>query len=138
MHEGAAEAAKGDGGALREGVRRSDESRTKSARTERLARIRVAKIKKSKLGSALQGAERHAKTLAGAADAEYRDCSCCGAEREAQSGACKYTLACQPRKLMPNPSLKRTPNGLARRSVWAGASPHFAQPGRRAKPSVAA
>ena len=40
--------------------------------------------------------------------------------------------------LRPNPSLKRTPNGLARRPSWAGASPHFAQLGRRAKPSVAA
>ena len=26
---------------------------------------------------------------------------------------------------MPNPSLKRTPNGLARRPGWAGASPQF-------------
>jgi hypothetical protein len=40
----------------------------------------------------LQGTERHAKSTAGTADAEYRDCSCCSAEREAQSQACKLTL----------------------------------------------
>ena len=33
----------------------------------------------------MQGVERHAKFLARAADAEYRDCSCRGAEREAES-----------------------------------------------------
>ena len=33
----------------------------------------------------LQDAERHAKFLARAADAGYRDCSCRGAEREAES-----------------------------------------------------
>ena len=42
--------------------------------------------------SALQGAVRHARHLAVAADAEYRDCSCRGAEREAQSPACKCSL----------------------------------------------
>ena len=40
---------------------------------------------KSSLWSALQGAERHAKSLARAADAEYRDYSCGRAEREAES-----------------------------------------------------
>ena len=39
----------------------------------------------------LQGAERHARSAAGAADAEYRNCSCGGAAREAQSRACKIT-----------------------------------------------
>ena len=39
----------------------------------------------------MQGAERHARYAAGAADAEYRDCSCGGAAREAQSWACKIT-----------------------------------------------
>ena len=43
----------------------------------------------ARLWPALQGAERHAKSLAGAADAEYRDCSCGGAEREAEWPACK-------------------------------------------------
>ena len=38
----------------------------------------------------MQGAERHARSAAGTADAEYRDCSCGGAEREAQSRACKF------------------------------------------------
>ena len=39
--------------------------------------------------STLQGAERHAKSLAGAADPEYRDCSFPGAEREAKLLAAK-------------------------------------------------
>ena len=37
------------------------------------------------LWSAMQGAERHARLLACAADAEYRDCSCRSAERQAES-----------------------------------------------------
>ena len=53
-------------------------------KAERSAQLRAAKVIASKLWSALQSAERLAKTLAGAADAEYRDCSCCSAEREAQ------------------------------------------------------
>ena len=40
--------------------------------------------------------------------------------------------------VLPNPSLKLTPNGMARRPVRAGASPHFARPGRRAMPLGAA
>ena len=51
------------------------------------------------------------RSLALAADAGYRDCSCRGAEREAESHACKFTLATLPRELMPNPSLKRSANG---------------------------
>jgi len=39
---------------------------------------------------------RHAISLAGTADAEYRDCSCCGAQREAEWLACKYNLAGLP------------------------------------------
>ena len=31
--------------------------------------------------------------------------------------------------VLPNPSLKLTPDGMARRPVRAGASPHFARPG---------
>jgi hypothetical protein len=34
----------------------------------------------------------------------------------------------------PNPSFKRTPNGLARRPVGAGPAAHFAPPGQRANP----
>ena len=40
--------------------------------------------------------------------------------------------------MLPNPSLKLTPNGMARRPVRAGASPHFSRPGRRAMPLGAA
>jgi len=40
--------------------------------------------------------------------------------------------------VLPNPSLKLTPNGMARRPVRAGASPHFARSGRRAMPLGAA
>ena len=49
--------------------------------------------------------------LALAADAEYRDCSCRGAERGAESRSHGILYRCQPRKLMPNPSLKRSDNG---------------------------
>ena len=35
---------------------------------------------------------------------------------------------------MPNPSLKLTPNGMARRQVRAGASPHFALAVQRVLP----
>ena len=87
---------------------------------------------------ALQGAERHAKVLAGAADAEYRDCSCCGAERRAESLACKCTLARLPRELMPNPSFKPSPNSVARQPSSAGPSAHFALAVRRATLSVPA
>jgi len=40
--------------------------------------------------------------------------------------------------VLPNPSLKLTPNGMARRPGRAGASPHFARPGRRTMPLGAA
>ena len=40
--------------------------------------------------------------------------------------------------VLPNPSLKLTPNGMARRPVRAGASPHFARPRRRTMPLGAA
>jgi len=39
------------------------------------------------------------------------------------------------RTLMPNPSLKRSANGMARWPSSAGASPHFALDGQRAMPS---
>jgi hypothetical protein len=50
-------------------------------------------------------------TLAGTADAEYRDCSCPGAERQAESLATEANPARTPHELMPNPSLKRSANG---------------------------
>ena len=90
------------------------------------------------LWSALQGAERHAKSLASAADAEYRDCSCCDAEREAQWSACKYNLGCKPNALMPNPSFKPSPNGGSRWPSSAGPAAHFALAVQHAPPSVPA
>jgi hypothetical protein len=39
-----------------------------------------------------------------------------------------------PRRVLPNPSFKRTPNGVARQPSSAGASPHFALGVRRATP----
>ena len=86
----------------------------------------------------MQGVERHAKFLARAADAEYRDCSCRGAEREAESHACKCTLASLPRALMPNPSLKRSANGMSRWPSSAGPAAHFALAVQRATLSVPA
>ena len=82
----------------------------------------------------LQGAKRHARYLALAADAGYRDCSCRGAEREAESYACKFILASLPRKLMPNPSLKRSANG---RPPGPGLryAVHFLSPGPGVLPS---
>ena len=59
----------------------------------------------------LQGAQRHAKSLAGAADAEYRDCFCRSAERPSQWRSNKYMSVGMQRKLRPNPSLKRSANG---------------------------
>ena len=82
----------------------------------------------------LQGAKRHARTIALAADAGYRDCSCRGAEREAESHACKFTLASLPHELMPNPSLKRSANGRPPGPVWRYAV-HFRQPGPGVLPS---
>ena len=88
----------------------------------------------TKQWSALQGAQRHAKSLAGAADAEYRDCSCRGAEQEAESLACNYNLVCLPCALMPNPSLKRSANG---RPPGPGLryAVHFLSPGPGVLPS---
>ena len=81
----------------------------------------------------LQGAKRHARSLALVADAGYRDCSCRAAEREAESHACKFTLASLPREPMPNPSLKRSANGRPPGPV-SGAE-HFPQPGPGVLPS---
>jgi hypothetical protein len=72
-----------------------------------------------------------------AADAEYRDCSCRGAEREAEWSACKRNLARQLSALMPNPSFKPSPNGGPPGPVWRYAV-HFRQPGPGVPPSVPA
>ena len=114
-----------------------DERRRRSTQRERFPCRQEVKAKTSALRSALQGAKRHAKFLAGAADAEYRDCSCCGAERRAESLPCKYTLARLPRELMPNPSFKPSPNGGPPGPVWRYAV-HFRQPGPGVPPSVPA
>ena len=83
-----------------------------TARAERGQRqVHRVGARNSSSWSALQGAQRHARSAVSAADAGYRDCSCCGAEREAESQACKFTLASLPHELMPNPSLKRSANG---------------------------
>ena len=89
--------------------------------------VRRVIAKKSSLWSALQGAERHARSAVRAADAGYRDCSCRGAEREAESHACKCTLVRLPCTPMPNPSLKRSANGRPPGPVWRYAV-HFRQP----------
>ena len=69
-----------------------------------------------------------------AADAEYRDCSCGGAEREAKSRSYEMHSRCQPRKLMPNPSLKRSANGRPPApGRWYAV--HFHRPGAGVLPS---
>ena len=83
---------------------------------------------------ALQDAECNARSAVHAADAGYRDCSCRGAEREAESHACKSTLALLPRTPMPNPSLKRSANGRPPGPVRRYAV-HFRQPGPGVLPS---
>ena len=85
-------------------------------------------------GLPMQGAVRNAISIARAADAGYCDCSCRGAEREAQCHAFKFTLASLPRELMPNPSLKRSANG---RPPGPGRQygVHFCQPGPGVPPS---
>ena len=96
------------------------------------------KTKKRPCWPAMQGAERHAKLLACAADAGYRDCSCRGGRREAESLPCKkHTGRPVVPTLMPNPSLKRTPNGIA---FWprTGCRAHFPVRGQNTMPSVAA
>ena len=85
----------------------------------------------------MQGVERRAKFLAPAADAEYRDCSCCGAEWEAESLPYKSNSIAWPHALMPNPSFKPSPNGVPRGPGWRYAV-HFRHPGPRVTPSVPA
>ena len=72
--------------------------------------------------------------LALAADTEYRDCSCRGAQREAESRSHEILSCCQPRKLMPNPSLKRSANGRPPApGRWYAV--HFHRPGAGVLPS---
>ena len=71
---------------------RSTVSKRLSAETNACERKQAFEVRNPVWWSALQGAERHARHLAVAADAEYRDCSCRGAKREAQSPACKCSL----------------------------------------------
>ena len=71
---------------------RPTESKRISAETNARERKQAVEYRNPVWWSVLQGAERHARHLAVAADAEYRDCSCRGAEREAQSPACKCSL----------------------------------------------
>jgi len=78
--------------------------------------------------SALQGEERHAKSWAGAADAEYRDCSFPGVAREAQWSARKGIQVIAMSRVLPNPSLKRSANGRPPGPGWRYAV-HFRQPG---------
>ena len=83
---------------------------------------------------ALQGAKRHAKSLARSADAEYRDCSVPGAEPEPEWSARKEGQATAMSPVRPNPSLKRSANGRPPGPVWRYAV-HFRQPGPGVLPS---
>ena len=111
-HEDAARGGERDAAAhFKQACRRPTERTRTSARARRPERKPGMETRNPSLWFALQGAGRHARFLAVAADAEYRDCSCSGAEREAESLACKCTTVRLPRTLMPNPSLKRSANG---------------------------
>ena len=77
------------------------------------------------------------KSIARAEDAGYRDCSCSGAERDAESHACKFTLTSLPRELMPNPSFKPSTNGVPR-GPGRRYRVHFRRPGPRVTPLVPA
>ena len=81
-----------------------------------------------------QGAKRYARSLVGAADAGYRDCSCPSAEREAEWSARKDSEVIAMPPVLPNPSLKRRANGRP-----PGPGPrygvHFLSPGPGVLPS---
>ena len=85
-----------------------------------------------------QGIKRHAARSAGAADAEYRDCSYLRASRHARWRAHRCTSYIVVPRVLPNPSLKLSPNGVAHRPSSAGPSAHFALAVQRATPSVPA
>ena len=128
------EAATGRCSALQESGPRSQEGRSQSARLGIVTTSKEAEVEEFNGLPMLQGAERNARILAVAADAGYRDCSCRGAEREAESHACKCTLVYLPCTPMPNPSLKRSANGRPPGPVWRYAV-HFRQPGPGVLPS---
>ena len=110
---------------------RMTEGTTGAARSQR--QVQSVGARNSSSWSSLQDAQRHARSAVCTADAGYRDCSCRGAKREAESHACKSTLSSLPRELMPNPSLKRSANGRPPGPV-SGAE-HFPQPGPGVLPS---
>ena len=60
----------------------------------------------------LQRAERHANSLAGAAEADHRECSCPGAKREAEWSAQEITPALALQLVLPNTSLNLRANGM--------------------------
>ena len=119
------EAATGRCSALQESGPRSQDRRNQPARLGIVTTCEEAAAEEFN-GLPMQGAERHATSIALAADAGYRDCSCRGAEQEAESHACKSTLASLLRELMPNPSLKASPNSVAHWLSSAGPAAHFA------------
>ena len=127
------EAAAGRCSAFQESGPRSQERRNQSSRLGVVSTCEEAAGEEFIGLPMLQGAERHAKFHDRAADAGYRDCSCRGAEREAESHACKSTLASLPHELMPNPSLKRSANGR-QPGPFCGAA-HSPQPGPGVLPS---
>ena len=106
----------------------------RSIQSEPILHLQELIMKERDPWSALQGAERHAKFLAVPLDAEYRDCSCRSAGREAQSRAYKINPVGRRRALMPNPSLKRSANGMSRWPSSAGPAAHFALAVQRAMP----
>ena len=112
--------------------RHSRERRSQSARLGVVTTCNEAAVEEFN-GLPMQGAARHAKSSARAADAGYRDCSCRNAHREAESHACKSILASLPCELMPNPSLKRSANGRPP-GPFCGAE-HSPQPGPGVLPS---
>ena len=99
-------------------------------------RTREVKSGKPPRWFAMQGAERHARFLAGSADAEYRDYSCRGGKQNPRHTQRKPVG--QPHALMPNPSFKPSPNSVARRPSSAGPAAHFALAVQRATLSVPA
>ena len=122
------EAATGRCSAFQKCRPRSQKRRGQSERLGIVTACKEASAKEFAGLPILQGEVSHARSLALAADAGYRDCSCRGTQREAESHAWKSTLLSVPRELMPNPSLKRSANGRPPGPVWRYAV-HFRQPG---------
>ena len=80
----------------------------------RLVVLRAVKdsIAEAMRGSKQQGAERHAGSATGAADADYRDCSCRSARREAEWSAYKNSPSLTMHTVLPNTSLNLRANGM--------------------------